>query len=363
MRRRYLMNKFFALALTTVSFFSLFLCLWTTGRAYAEVTASAGGKVTPSTQSAGGANTSSFKYETKLASLDLIYEKTQEEEQQNKDSLDDKKTYNVSGGLRQIFGFIESADRITQVFVTGSARFQKSWFASVSQQLNFHYYNREPGKEDHLRLQDSLLYIGRTDKLPYNSSLKTNFSFSLPFSDKSLRNGTITEATASLKGNLHLDTWLQKAGDFKPAWLKNITFFAEGIGRYYLSPSTTPTKKQTSGGRPLPQFLFGVRQTGWSFNITDYVALSGVAGGWMIYPHKTYARDRHSPYHGLGSRPQIYYMFSLSSAFKFKQWTAGASYTHLDRYDKLGRREIIALDDRVSSWSVSVSYNFGFNTL
>ena len=352
------MNKFFPFVLTV--FFSLFLCLWTTGRAMAEEAAPSG-EVSSLPATGPGAPP-----EIKLASLNLIYEKTAGEEEEGKDSspLADQKTYNISGGFRQIFGFIESADRISQLFVTGSARLQKSWVASFSQQLSFHYLNKEPGKYDHWQLEDSLFYIKRTDKLPYKSSVNTSASLSLPLSDSSRRNNKWTEATASVSGNLQLDAWLKKAGDFKPSWLKNIALFAEGVGRYYLfEKTTTPTIGQSAGGRPLPQYLFGLRQTGLRFNITDYVSLTGLAGGWMISPYKTYARDAHSSYLGLGDFPRIYYMFSFSSAFKWKQWTASASYSQLDRLDKLGRKQVFMFDDQRSTWSLSLSYAFSFDRL
>ena len=356
------MNTFFSSFFTVSAL--VFLCLHA-GRVFSQESGVSSSQAVDGPPSGSSRSASEFR----LASLNLIYEKPEEEAESSPDKKK-AETYNVSGGFRQIFGFIESADRISQIFVSGSARFQESYSASFSQSLNFHYYNREPNRTgllgEHFRFQDSLLYLTRTDKLPYGNSLKTGLSFSLPISDISWRNGELTEATASLNWSFQFDSLLKRAGEggIKPAWLKNITIFASGLGRYYLSRwNTTPTKRQSFGGRPLPEFLFGVRQTGLSFNVTDYVSFSGTAGGWLIYPHKTYRRDRHSPYRGRGYYPRLMYMFSFSSAFQLKPWTAAFSYFHIDRMDKQGRRQILLFDDRRSTWSLSVSYAFSFDSL
>lgn len=298
----------------------------------------------------------SFSNYLDSASSDLIYEKAPTEDKNQESEKKHSLLFNM--GVQQISGFIVSADHVTQPFFTGSYQFKKLWSASVSQKLNRRFFLNPNSNDQGIWIQDTILSLStQLEKLPYDNQLKLALSSTLPLSYASQVKNTFTISTASLNWSWKLDSLF----NFRPKWMKNIVLFATPVFRYYLSPTSTPTVGQSSGGNPLPQFLFGVQSMGLSLSITDYFSLNGSFGRWAVSSYKTkYARDEHSPY--TTQHKKHYYLFSLSGTMKIKkQWGLSLSYSHLDRLNKLGYNRIVLFDNRLSSWSVSAFYSFSLD--
>ena len=267
------------------------------------------------------------------------------------------KPFNFSLGFQQISGFIESADRVTQGFLTGTYRFKESWSLSASQTLNRHYFLNPNSHDKGLWIQDTIFSLNKKFT-PYKTRLRVGLSSTLPLSYYSNVNDIFTVSTLYLNWGVKLDPYL----NLKSAWFKNLTLFVKPVGRYYLSRYTTSrTEGQSLGGTPLPQFLAGVQSMGLSFSVTDRFSFNGAYGRWVIYPYKTqYARDENSQYDEYYLRH--YYLFSFATSWRItKQWSLSLSYSHVDRLDRQGRAEIVFFDDQVSSWSLSTSYSFSFD--
>lgn len=260
--------------------------------------------------------------------------------------------------LGHINGFINSADRINQFSLTGSYRFLEVWSFSISQIINQHYFLNPNSKDKGIWIQDTTLSFQRQFKNPLRKdSFTTGLSSTLPFSHYSQVNDIWTVSTAYLIWSLKLDSFLKS---YKPEWVKNISFSIKPIARYYFSKyTTTPTKKQSSGGTPLPQFLIGIQSISLKANITDRFSLNGSYGRWVVstytighgkYNYKKYLRH--------------FYLFSFVLGFKVhKQWDLSFSYSHIDRIDKQGRSQVFLLDDRFSTWSIATTYSFSFDFL
>ena len=258
-------------------------------------------------------------------------------------------------------GFINSADRINQLSLTGSYRFLKSWSFSFSQSLNQHYFLNPNSEDKGLWIQDTLLFLQRQFKKP---SLKSNFttgvSSTLPLSYYSQVNDIYMISTAYLVWSLKLDSFLNP---YKPNWIKNITFSVKPIARYYFTEyTTTPTEKQSSGGTPLPQFLVGIQSLSLTTDITDRFSFTGTYGRWVISTYKfKFDKTEYNKSH-YKKHLKHFYFLSLAGSFKIhKQWDLSFSYSHVDRMDKQGRVEFVFLDDRLSIWSLSATYAFSFN--
>jgi len=296
------------------------------------------------------------------ASSELIYNKTSVDKIKNKRLA-------LTAGFHQINGFIISADHISQLFFTGVYRFKNDWSVALAQFLNRHYFLNPNSNDLGLWIQDTELSINKKfTNLPYKSQLSMRLSSTLPLSYYSQINDILTVGTAQLNWSLNLNPLL----NLQSQWIKNLTVFINPVIRYYVSLyTTTPTLgkstdgipgiKQSIGGSPLPEFLFGIPGMGVSIGITDYFSLSGTYGRWVIFPYKTgYARDKSSFYEDYYHRH--YYLFSLSGSWQIKKdWTVSLSYSHVDRLDRQGRMEMVLFDDRISSWFLSTSYSFFFD--
>ena len=287
---------------------------------------------------------------------ELIYEKDAE-------TTPDKteKPFSSTVSLGHNNGFINSSDRINQLSLTGQYNFLKFWSFSLSQNLNQHYLLNPLSKDKGIWIQDTLLLLQRQFKKPsLKSSFTTGVSSTLPLSHYSQVNDIYTVSTAYLVWSLKLDSFLKS---YKPKWIKNITFSVKPIARYYFTEyTTTPTEGQSSGGTPLPQFLAGIQSLSLKTNITDRLSLTGTYGQWVVstytfeFDKKKYSNTNYKKY------LRHYYLFSLVGNFKIhKQWNLSFSYSHVDRMDKEGRVEFVFLDDRLSIWSLSVTYAFSFN--
>ena len=290
------------------------------------------------------------------ASVELVYEKDPTTKIKN-----EKKRFTSTAGLQQINGFIVSTDHISQLFFTGAYQFKKNWSVSLTQTLNRHYFLNPNSNDKGLWIQDTVLSLNKqfTD-LPYKSRLNVALSSTLPLSYYSQINGILTVGTASFNWSLKLDPLL----NLQSKWIKNLTVFIKPVARYYVSFYTTSrTSGQSLGGTPLPEFLFGIQGLGVSLNITDYFSLAGSFGRWIIFPYKTnYTRDTLSPYDDYYQRH--YYLFSLAGSWKIrKKWNVSLSYSHVDRLDRQGRLEMVLFDDYISTWSLSASYSFSFNSI
>ena len=289
------------------------------------------------------------------ASAELIYER----KPTNKKV---KQRFTSTTGFQQINGFIVSTDHISQLFFTGAYRFKENWSVSITQTLNRHYFLNPNSNDKGLWIQDTVLSLNRkfTD-LPYKSRLNIGLSSTLPLSHYSQINDILTVSTVYFNYSLNLKPLL----NLQSKWVKNLIFFIKPVGRYYMSfYTTTRTEKQSLGGTPLPEFLFGIQELGLSLNITDYFSLTGSFGRWIIFPYKitSYERDKYSPYDGYYQRH--YYLFSLSGSWNIKKkWNVSLSYSHIDRLDRQGRLEMVLFDDYISTWALSVAYSFAFNSI
>ena len=281
---------------------------------------------------------------------DLLYEE---------DLTPDKteKPFSLKAGLQYINGFIVSADRIGQFSVAGSYRFLKSWSVSVSQNLNQHYLRNPSSQDTGLWIQDTLLSLQRSFSGGENS-VTAGVSSTLPLSHYSKVNDIYTLGAAYLIWSLKLHSFLKS----RPAWLKDITFSLKPVARYYFSEyTTTPTKGQSAGGTPLPEFLFGVQTAGLTVSVTDRLSFSGSLGRWAVsvYNISPSSASRDPDYK---KRLKHFYLLSFSTAFSFgKKWDMAFSYSHVDRVDKQGRVEATLFDNRLSSWTLSLSRSFSFD--
>ena len=291
---------------------------------------------------------------------ELIYEKGTEVP-----SDKTEKSFSSNFNLSHINGFINSADRINQLSLTGSYNFLKSWSVSVSQSMNHHYFRNPNSRDKGLWIQDTLLILQKQFKKPaLNSNFTTGVSSSLPFSYYSQVNDIYTVNTAYLIWSLTLDSFLSP---YKPTWIKNITFSIKPIVRYYFTEyTTTPTIEQSLGGVPLPQFLRGLQNVSLSAHITDRFSLTGTFGRWWIstYTFEFKKTEYNDSYNNKNYKKYLrhFYLLSLAGSFKIhKQWNISFSYSHVDRIDKQGRTEVVLLDDRLSTWALSSTYSFSFN--
>ena len=289
------------------------------------------------------------------AAKDLVFEQMLDS---SKEEKKESQRFTSVAGLRQNHGFTPSADRITQLFFTGTYRFKKPWSVSLEQMLNHHYWTNPKSSDVGLRIEDTILSIEKEFD-SHKNRINIGFSSTLPLSYHSRFNDVLTVSTAYLNWNLKLTPLL----NFQSEWIKNPIFFIQPFYRYHLSLyTTTPTGgRQSLGGSPLPEFSFGIRSVGFKVNITDYFSLNGSYGMWAIFLYKTrFKRDKNSPYDR--GYPQQYYTFSLSGSLKIKErWEVSLSYTHLDRRDKDGRLEMVVFDNRdalLSVWSLSATYSF-----
>lgn len=291
------------------------------------------------------------------ASLELTHERNPNTEE----AKAEKKRFSATAGFQQVNGFIVSADHVSQFLLNGSYRFKEKWSASITQALNRHYFLNPNSNDKGLWLQDTVLSLNRrfTD-LPYKSRLNAGFSSTLPLSYYSQINDILTVSSVQLNWSLKLDPLL----NLQSHWIKNLVVFVNPIGRYYFSLYTTSrTFKQSLGGTPLPEFLLGIQGVGVSLGITDHFSLAGSYGRWVIFPYKTgYGRDKSSQYDSHYQRH--YYLLSLSGSWIInKKWKASLSYSHVDRLDRQGRLEMVLFDDYISTWAMSVSYSFSFNSI
>ena len=291
------------------------------------------------------------------ASLELTHERSLN----NKEIKEEKKRFSSTAGFQQVSGFIVSSDHISQFFFNGAYQFKEKWSTSITQALNRHYFLNPNSNDKGLWIQDTALSLNRQfTNLPYKSQLNAGFSSTLPLSYYSQINDILTVSSVYLNWSLKLDSLF----NLQSHWIKNLVFSIKPIGRYYLSLYTTSrTFKQSLGGTPLPEFLLGIQSVGLSLNITDYFSLAGSYGRWVIFPYKTnYGRDKSSLYDGYYQRH--YYLFSLSGSWIInKKWRTSLSYSHVDRLDRQGRLEMVLFDDYTSTWALSVSYSFSFNSI
>ena len=294
------------------------------------------------------------------ASSDLFYEKAPEKSADKKPKKE--KAFGLNAGLQQISGFIKSADHISQLFVSGSYSFsflkeQKARVA-LSQKINRHFFLNPNSKDQGLWIQDSIL-SAETSFKPLG--VKIGLSSTLPLSYDSQIKSIFTVSSAYLSYSWLLDSLLS----FKPKAVKNIELFIKPVGRYYFSRWTTSqTEKQSLGGLPRPELLFGLQSLGLSLSLTDYFSFSGSWGRWVIFPYKTKYKNLISPDYKGKRYQRHYYMFSLTAGFKINpQWRASLAYAHIDRLDKKGRTDINFFDDKISSWSMAISYSLAFNKL
>ena len=282
----------------------------------------------------------------------------------------EKKRLAFTAGFRQINGFIINADHISQLFFTGTYQFENDWSVALAQFLNRHYFLNPNSNDMGLWIQDTELSINKKiTNLPYKSQLNMQLSSTLPFSYYSQVNDILTVSTAQLNWSLNLNSLLNLQSRW---WIKSLSVFISPVIRYYVSLyTTTPTFResadgitrieQSTGGSPLPELLFGIPGMGVNIGITNYFFLSGTYGRWVIFPYKTSnPRDISSSYDDYYHRH--YYLFSLSGSWKIKKnWNISLSYSHVDRLDRQGRMEVVLLDDRISTWSLSTSYSFSFD--
>ena len=188
-----------------------------------------------------------------------------------------------------------------------------------------------------------------------DSLMTAGLSSTLPFSHYSQVNDIWTVSTAYLVWRLKLDSFVSP---YKPEWIKNIAFSIKPIARYYFSEyTTTPTKGQSLGGTPLPQFLVGVQSIGLRASIRDHFSFTGSYGRWVVSTYKIENDD-----YNYKKYLRHFYLLSFVGSFKIhKLWDLSFSYSHIDRVDKKGRVETVLLDDRFSTWSVSATYAFSFD--
>ena len=281
---------------------------------------------------------------------ELLYEKDLTQTSKETD-----KPFLSTVNLGYINGFINSADRINQLSLTGSYQFLETWSLSFSQTINQHYFLNPNSRDKGIWIQDAVLSLQKQFKnLLKEDSLITGLSSTLPFSHYSQVNDIWTVSTAYIVWSLKLDSFLSS---YKPEWIKDIFISIKPIARYYFSEyTTTPTKGQSLGGTPLPQFLVGIQSMGLKAHITDRFSLMGSYGRWMVSTY-TIGSDKYDYKKYLSH----FYLFSFVGSFKIhKQWDLSFSYSHLDRVDKQGRRQVVFLDDRLSTWSVAATYSFSF---
>ena len=250
---------------------------------------------------------------------------------------------------------------LLRFFFSGAYRFADSWSVFFFQAINRNYFLNPNSDDIGLWIQDTVLLVNKQfTNLPYESRLKVSFSSTLPLSYHSQVNDVLTVSTAYLDWSLKIDPLV----GLNSKWIKDIVLFVKPVARYYVSAYTTSrTLGQSLGGTPLPELLIGLKNVGFGFSITDYFSIRGSYGRWFIFPYKTnYKRDKHSSYDDEYQRH--YYMFSLVGNVKIsKQWAASLSYTHADRLDRQGRLETVFFDNRLSTWALSLSYSFSFNSI
>lgn len=259
--------------------------------------------------------------------------------------------------LAHINGFINSADRIHQLSLKGSYRFLEVWSFSVSQIINQHYFLNPNSRDKGIWIQDPTLSFQRQFKNPLRKdNFTAGLSSTLPFSHYSKVNDIWTVSTAYLIWSLKLDSFLKP---YKPEWIKNISFSVKPIARYYFSEyTTTPTKGQSLGGTPLPQLLIGIQNMGLKAHITDRFSLAGSYGRWVVstYTIGNIKKPNYKKY------LRHFYLLSFTLNFKIhKQWDLSFSYSHIDRVDKQGRVQVVLLDDRLSTWSITAAYSLSFD--
>lgn len=266
-----------------------------------------------------------------------------------------EKPFSSSFGIEHINGFINSADRINQFFLIGSYKFLETWSFSLSQNVNQHYFRNPNSNDKGVWIQDTLFSLKKKFKNPSGkSSFTTGVSSTLPLSYYSQVNDIWTVSTAYFTWRLNLDSFITS---YKPDWIKDISFSVKPIARYYFSEyTTTPTEGQSLGGVPLPELLMGIQKMSLTANIRDRFSLTGSYGRWWISTYKI-ANDDYDYKRYL----QHFYFFSFIGSVKIqKHWKLSFSYSHIDRMDKQGRFETVFLDDRLSTWSLSVVYSLSF---
>lgn len=292
-----------------------------------------------------------------------------------------KKPFLSTISLGHINGFINSADRINRLSLTGSYRFLEVWSLSVSQIINQHYFLNPNSKDKGIWIQDATLSFQRQFKNHLRKdSFTAGLSSTLPFSHYSQVNDIQTVSTAYLIWSLKLDSFLKS---YKPEWIKNISFSVKPIARYYFSEyTTTPTKRQSLGGTPLPQFLIGIQNMGLKAHVTDRVSLSGNYGRWIVstytigkpknYNGKNNYNEKSRNYDGKSKnydgknnyKKYLGHFYLLSFALNFKihkQWDLSFSYSHIAQMNKQGQVRVFLLDDRLSTWSIAAAYSLSFD--
>ena len=292
--------------------------------------------------------------------LDEVSSEINQEQIINNIYIQPDKRFSVIVDFRQVSGFIVSADHISKLFLIGHYRFKKNWALFLAQPIHRHYFLNPNSNDRGMWVQDTMLSIDRNLPFSKNNQLTVRASSSLPLSYDSRLNGILTASSIDLKWNAGLDSVL----DLQTKWIKNVTFFIRPVFRYYFSLyTTTPTDRQSEGGSLLPEWLFGVPEIGISINLTDHFYFKGGYGRWIIFPYQTkYIRDKYSNYKELYQ--QHYYEFFLSGTWRVnKQWSVALSYRHTDRLDRDGRLETVLFDDRISTWDLSTSYVFSFDSL
>jgi len=286
------------------------------------------------------------------ASSELIYKNLSKNNQKAKE----KKKINIITSLQQISGFIVSADHISQFYMKGTYYFKDTWSTSIKQSVNRHYFLNPNSNDKGLWIKDTILSINKNFSF-YKNSLSVGLSSTLPISHYSKVNSHLTTSSIYAYWSYPLLPLL----NIKSKWLTGVSVFINPITSYYLSRyTTTPTNNQSLGGRPLPQFLIGIESMGLIFKMTDYFSLIGSYGRWLIMPYKTqYIKDNYQYEEHFYKH---YYLFYVGGKVNInKNWNMSLSYSHVNRLDKRGRKEILLFDDRLSNWSISANYSISFN--
>ena len=270
-------------------------------------------------------------------------------------------------GFQQVSGLTESRDRITRLSFVGLWKAHSGYVVFLDQALDRHYFLNPLSEDKGLWIQDTQVGVRAKGLKWASGEVGGEGSLTLPLSYKSRVNSAITrfEAVAGLQVDLKslAASGFLVAGDqeAQQRFFKNLKFFVQPFGRWYLSRyTTTPTLRgdlfQTRGGEPLPRFLWGLKGVGLSVDVGEGFSLRGSLGRWVVFPYRTRYENSFKLYGGR-SYGQHFYLISLSASYKpAPKWKLSLSYLHQGRLDKEGRWEFLLLDDRTSLWSASVSY-------
>ena len=297
------------------------------------------------------------------ASSEFVYEKKEEKESRSK-----KASWTIRAN--QITGFIESTDYITNLSASFNYPIQESLSFSASQTLNRNYYIKTDEIDSTgLWIQDTVLSLSKTAKWIEGSQFAFGLSSSLPISYYSRLNKVSTVTSLSMSASMKMLPLFK----IESPVIKELNLFVQPAFRYYFSDPVTPTVRknkkgelipQSSGGRLLPQMLFGVQSMGMTLKVSDKWSFSSSVGRWAIVPYKLKHQNKFSPYKGK-KYYRHYYSISLSTSYQvFKALSLQLAYSHTDRLDKGGQiQHYVLFDDQISSWLVSAVYSFSKDSL